>query len=100
MAVVSSRLNDRGTSSEYSEKGGALKGHLSENALGHFRSRARRTLFRPSLMAGGRRPLEIHREALADLRCVRVRAAIDSAMKAPTPMAMAFTGVLRNTAAE
>jgi hypothetical protein len=45
MVVVSSRLNDRGTLSEYSENGGALKGHLSENALGHFRSGATGTLF-------------------------------------------------------
>jgi hypothetical protein len=100
MVVVSSRLDDRGTLSEYSENEGTLKGHLSENALGHFRSRATGVLFRRSLMPGGRRPFEIHREALADLRCVRVRAAIDSAMKAPTPIAMALTGVSRKTAAE
>jgi hypothetical protein len=98
--VVCSRLNDRGTLSEYSENGGTLKGHLSENALGHFRSRATGVLFRRSLTPGGRRALEIQREALADLGCVRVRAAIDSAMRAPTPIAMALTGVLRNTAAE
>jgi hypothetical protein len=100
MVVVSSRLNDRGTLSEYSENGGALKGHLGENALGHFRSRATGVLFRRSRMPDGRRPLEVHRAAFAALRCVRVRAAIDSAMKAPTPIAMTFTGVLRNTAAE
>ena len=58
MVVVSSRLNDRGALSEYSENAGALKGHLGENALGHFRS-ATGVLFRRSVMPRGRRPLEI-----------------------------------------
>ena len=70
----------------------------SATAAPEARIYANRAANGPLPRAGRLRPLDS--AYLGSLRRVKVRVAIDSAMKAPTPIAMSFTGALKNTAAE